>query len=57
MRWHDLYDDWPPIFDAAIPVLAVTDTASFCPVRLFRKADMIARRSKDFPVPVDSRLA
>ena len=41
----------PPIFEAAIPVLAVTETTPGFFICFFLSAAMIARRSSDFPVP------
>ena len=42
----------PPTFEAAMPVLAVTATASGVLAYFRLKEAMIAFNSKDFPVPV-----
>lgn len=39
------------MFEAAIPVLAVTDTAVDCFAYFFLRATMMAWSSSDFPVP------
>ena len=41
----------PPIFEAAIPVLAVTETTAGFFACFFFRAAMIARSNNDFPVP------
>ena len=41
----------PPMFEAAIPVLAVTETTPGFFTCFFLRAAMIARSSNDFPVP------
>ena len=41
----------PPIFEAAIPVLAVTETTAGFFTCFFLRAAMIARSRSDFPVP------
>ena len=41
----------PPMFEAAIPVLAVTETTAGFFACFFLRAAMIARSSSDFPVP------
>lgn len=41
----------PPMLEAAIPVLAVTATASALLVYFLRRAAMIVRKSNDLPVP------
>ena len=41
----------PPMFEAAIPVLAVTETTSGFFMCFFLRVAMIARSSNDFPVP------
>lgn len=41
----------PPMLDAAIPVLAVTEIASGFFACFLRRAEIIARSSNDFPVP------
>ena len=43
--------DRPPMLDAAIPVLAVMDTASGLPPCFLRRAAIIARSRRDLPVP------
>jgi hypothetical protein len=43
----------PPILQAAIPVLAVTATASPFPAHFFFNALMISLKRTDFPVPAD----
>ena len=43
----------PPILHAAIPVLAVTATASGFPAYFFFNARMISLKRTDFPVPAD----
>jgi len=45
-------ENLPPMLDAAIPVLAVTDTTSGFLAYFLRRAVMIALKSKDLPVPV-----
>lgn len=42
----------PPMFEAAMPVLAVTETAPFFFACFFRSAVIMARRRRDFPVPI-----
>ncbi len=41
----------PPMLEAAIPVLAVTETTSALFACFFLRAVIMALRSKDFPVP------
>lgn len=48
-RWTK--ENIPPMFEAAIPVLAVTDTAVDCFAYFFLRATMMAWSSSDFPVP------
>lgn len=43
----------PPMLQAAIPVDAVTATASFVLAYFFLRATMISRSKTDFPVPAE----
>lgn len=43
----------PPMFDAAIPVLAVTEMTSGFLECFLRSAEIIALSSRDFPVPTE----
>ncbi len=45
-------EDSPPMFDAAMPVLAVTETTDVFLEYFLRRAAMIARSNKDLPEPV-----
>jgi hypothetical protein len=45
----------PPIFEAAIPVLAVTETTAGFFVCFFLREAIIARSKSDFPVPVQPK--
>ena len=42
----------PPIFDAAIPVLAVIETTDVFLEYFFLRAEMMARSNRDFPEPM-----
>lgn len=46
----------PPMLEAAIPVLAVTETTAGCFACFSLKAAMMARSSSDFPVPGQRKI-